>query len=779
MDSFDLTSRSASKISGSLLRFALAGVLLVFAIPARAQANDPAFFPVAVWYGGGKARAPMLEPGARAKKELWRKDVRQIKALGFNTIRTWIDWATGEPREGQYNFENLDVLLELAQEEGMKVFLQVYMDSAPQWLGSKYPDSFFVSSNGAVVKPESSPGYCMDHPGVRRADLGFYHALAEHVRNRPAFLGWDLWSEPHVINWATPTYIPNPEFCFCQNTLRKFRAWLKQKYGTLDALNEEWYRRYENWDQVEPGRMSTILSYTDYIDWKAFIVDKLGEDLHDRYQAVKSAAPQAVATSHAAGVGLFVSPHHWEGQPDDWKMAQQVDYYGTSFYPKHSAFVDRDTEWRGALLDFTRSFGFANNGRGFYIGELQSGFGTIALNVSPTVTPADLRIWAWSALARGAKGVNFYAWYPMSSGYESGGFGMIQLDGTVTERAKEAGAVARVVDRHQELFLQSRPVKAEVAVVYNPLAHFVGGRQRAAAYGGPQGEVSGIERDSLLGIYRALFPSNVPLDYIHIDHLDAEQLRQYKLIYLPYPLMLPSHSTEALKKYVQAGGTLVSEARLGWSNESGKASDRIPGMGLWEVMGCRETDVQTGTNGRTKLRWTSGTLPGLSEGTELNGRWYEETLEPLSKDAHVVARFANGASAAVESRYGAGKTLMLGSYLSAAYQNAASPELQRFFGSLLDWAGVSKPVVVEDGGLEVRLLDSGKDRLAFVFNHSAIARDAVIRLPHAPGMVSAALPRALDLVTEKAVDVKAQPDGLRLEHHMEPLSVWVIALTPR
>ena len=37
------------------------------------------------------------------------------------------------------------------------------------------------------------------------------------------------------------------------------------------------------WDEVEPSRMSTILSYTDYIDWKTFIADKLGEDLRDRY----------------------------------------------------------------------------------------------------------------------------------------------------------------------------------------------------------------------------------------------------------------------------------------------------------------------------------------------------------------------------------------------------------------------------------------------------------------------------------------------------------------
>ena len=142
------------------------------------------------------------------------------------------------------------------------------------------------------------------------------------------------------------------------------------------------------------------------------------------------AAPALIVVSHAAGVGLFASPHWWEGQSDDWAMAGQVDFYGTSFYPKHSALVDRDPAWRAALLDFTRSFAYDEGRRGFWIGELQAGFGTIALNVSPTVTSADLRTWAWSAIARGAKGIAFYAYYPMSTGYESGGFGLVHLDGT-------------------------------------------------------------------------------------------------------------------------------------------------------------------------------------------------------------------------------------------------------------------------------------------------------------------------------------------------------------
>jgi beta-galactosidase GanA len=744
---------------------------LLLLLSSAALAAD--FFPVGVWYGGGKARAPMLEKNPRAKKEIWRKDIRQIKALGFNTVRTWIDWASGEPKEHQYDFENLDVILELAQEEGLKVFVQVYMDSAPRWVGERYPDSLFVSSNGEAVKPESSPGYCIDHPGVRKADLAFYAALAERARRSPAFVGWDLWSEPHVINWANPTYIPNPEFCFCKYTIARFRKWLEKKYGSIGKLNDAWHRQYERWDQVEPGRLSTILSYTDFIDWKTFIADKLGEDLHDRYLAVKRTAPDSIATSHAAAVGLFSSPLHWEGQSDDWTMADQVDYYGTSFYPKHSAFVDRDVYWRAALFDFTRSFGFAGNRRGFYVGELQGGFGTIALNVSPTVTSEDIRIWTWTALSRGAKGVNYYAWYPMSSGYESGGFGLIQLDGTVTERARVAGSIARVVDRNQKLFLAARPPKAQVAIVYNPLVYFVGGRQRATAYGGPQGEVAGIERDSLLGAHRALFPSNVDIDYIHVDHLSPALLAQYKLVILPYPVMLPEKAAPALRQYVSEGGSLVAEARLAWNNERGYASDRIPGMGLWEVMGCREVAIQTAPNGRATLRWLTAGIPGLKGGEELPGRWYEETLEPLSPDAAVVARFASGGAAAVLSRFGKGRTLMLGSYLSGAYQSTPTAELRRFYEGLLEWAGVDKPVRVSRGDVEVRRLEAGGQEMVFVFNHDTKPADAAFEIRERDSAV-----QALDLISGDAARAVREGDSLRFKKRLGARDVWVLRLAP-
>jgi beta-galactosidase len=169
---------------------------------------------------------------------------------------------------------------------------------------------------------------------------------------------------------------------------------------------------------VSAPRFGTILSYTDFIDWKNFIYEKLARDLRLRYEAIRKADPIHVITSHAAVPSIFYSPYVGAGATDDFLMAEQIDYYGTSLYPKHSNPSTHWERWRfQAAVDFSRSANKRNGG--FYVGELQAGKGTYGLNIGNPITPADHRLWIWSAIAKGARAVNIYAYYPMSSGYES------------------------------------------------------------------------------------------------------------------------------------------------------------------------------------------------------------------------------------------------------------------------------------------------------------------------------------------------------------------------
>ncbi len=190
----------------------LAVLMLGMQLGAQSQPPAPPFFPVAVWYAGGIARAPMVSPVDAESPQRWRSDLEQIKALGFNTVRTWVEWSHGEPRRGEYHLEQLDLLLRLAHDVGLKVIVQVYLDSAPEWVGRSYPDGRFVAQSGDVITSQAAPGFCVDHDGVRGAMRGFLAEVARRASASPAFHAYDLWSEPAVMNWAQPAWIPGAQY---------------------------------------------------------------------------------------------------------------------------------------------------------------------------------------------------------------------------------------------------------------------------------------------------------------------------------------------------------------------------------------------------------------------------------------------------------------------------------------------------------------------------------------------------------------------------------------
>jgi len=704
----------------------------------------------------------MLVREPSKEMDSWLRDLKTIKSLGFNHVKTWVDWATVEPDEGEFHLEALEQLLTLADNVGLRVIVQIYSDSAPEWVGGKFPDASFVTDKGLRIGSQAAPGFCLDHDGVRASVVRFIQAVSRAARPHASFYGFDVWSEPHIVNWVW--FNENVEFCFCPHTLAKFRTWLRSRYGTLDALNRAWYRTFDSWEQVEPPRYGTILSYTDFIDWKTFIAQKLEDDLRMKAEAAEDHVnPRSFrVSSHSDVPAVLLSPLSGYGSPDDWWMARAVDHYGTSIYPKHASSM---APWSPVRLmsglDGIRS---AAGERGWWIGELQAGQGATGVRVAGPVTPADVRLWGWAVISRGARSISYYAYYPMSSGYESNGYGLIELDGSLTTRARAAGAFADVVGRNANLFTELRPERSQVAIVYNRLSQMAGGNTV-----GP-GQTA---RSAIVGAYRALYDENIQADFVHADDIAAGKLGGYKAVYFPYPIMISRPVVEGLKTYVRDGGVLICEARPAWNDERGYANPRIPGGGLDEMFGAREEELRSGE----PLAFTiAQDLPPEirpAAGYVVPGSTYLEILTP-HPGTRVLGTAISGEPVAVQREYGKGRALLLGSFVSAAFEQ--DPEKNavagRLIAALVRGAGVTPRVKMDGapGWVESRLMESPRALLLIGINHDAAPHHVAIELP-----ASAPAGEWLNLETGDAIPLAGRAGtGPRFEYDFKPRDVLVL-----
>eukprot|EP01105_Mastigella_eilhardi_P022671 TRINITY_DN5616_c0_g1_i1.p1 TRINITY_DN5616_c0_g1~~TRINITY_DN5616_c0_g1_i1.p1 ORF type:complete len:820 (-),score=161.63 TRINITY_DN5616_c0_g1_i1:77-2482(-) len=733
-------------------------------------------FTLGTWYGGGKYRAPTLCGNVTRERDAWRNDLLNISSLGFNSVKVWVDWASAEPSPGTYNFDALRQILSLIDESNipLKVLIQVYADSAPEWVGSKYPDGEYVGSNDRKIHSQAAPGYCLDHPGVRELVMNFYEQVGLASAQYPSLIyGFDLWSEPHVVNWIWfwDMDATQVEFCYCEHSLARFRSWLQNAYNNdLDALNSAWYRTFSSWDEVQPPRFGTIIAYTDYIDWLfRYTTDKLAEDLAAKAQALREGfGPDRaiVLTSHSASPSIINSPLSDYGTPDDWKMnvalqnlsandSTLTTYYGTSIYPFHAesplggrSEVQRSYMYSGAYSASRRT--------GFFTGELQAGQGATGIQVNVPVTAADHRDWLWSLIAHGAKSIFFFAYYPMNSGYEAGGYGLVNLDSTFTERAVESGKISRIVTQYQSLFAYSQPEPAQVAVLYNPLAYFSGGNTV-----GPGTDIY----HAMLGVYTAWFNvgTTVPVEFIHATDVEGGILLRNlpKLLYLPFPIAMSRACSDAIAAYVAAGGRVVSEARLAWTDEHGNANERIPGSDLDTLFGAQEELLRP-----VLTAGTTGCLPSYSFTFSKSSLWpgitvqsvlFEEVLRANAAGATVLATFdSDQTPAVVEYKQGQGKTLLIGGFPGLSVQQLSDANATAFIQGLLQWANVQplvQTVANVPQGVDIRVLitTNSNGYVVIVINRAKTACvGGLVQL----GPVSvASKPSALELITNTKLTV--------------------------
>jgi len=187
--------------------------------------------------------------------------------------------------------------------------------------------------------------------------------------------------------------------------------------------------------------------------------------------------------------------------------------------------------------------------------------------------------------------------------------------------------------------------------------------------------------------------------------LATDHLQQYKLIVLPYPLMMADDEANTLKHYVEEGGHLLVEARPGWVNEDGHAEGAIPGFGWTEMTGVRETSIDP--QKEVAVKWGQESFTGSS---------FAEHFSVLDARTRVVAEFADGTPAGYEHAYGKGSVILLGTFAGQA--NEAHPvAMHPLGGILMRWAGLTEPKLTAPGLVELREMQSASGQLVFLFNH--------------------------------------------------------------
>jgi beta-galactosidase len=311
----------------------------------------------------------------------------------------------------------------------------------------------------------------------------------------------------------------------------------------------------------------------------------------------------------------------------------------------------------------------------------------------------DVRIWNLVSCAAGAKGLLFCRWRPLLDGPLFGAFGPFAMDGSPTPRSEMAGRVARWANGHPEIW-KSNPVKGDVGLVFIPESELFNYVQ--------QGDTD-FYAQSVRGAYQAFFDSNIQPDFVALDNI-----AEYKIIYLPYPVMLKQETAAKLRTFVEQGGTLVSEGLPGYFGDHGHVGTVQPNYGLDEVFGARESYVEFTPD-------ISNDLMLEVKGSKIYGRFFRQDYELRGGTA--VGHYANGTIAAVEHTFGQGRTLLMGSFPGAGYYHHHAAPTRDLFATL-----VAPRLTIDDKTVQARLHQGSGGNYLWVTNQTRSNRTVKIGL---------------------------------------------------
>ena len=477
-----------------------------------------------IWYGGDYNPEQWPE-------SVWSEDVQLMQVGNVNMATVGVfSWSKLEPREGEFDFDWLDRVLDLLHENGVRVDLATATASPPPWLATKYPEILPVTESGTVLSSGSRQAYCPSSPVYREHAARLARKIAYRYRDHPSLQMW------HINN----EYGCHVSHCYCDVSAAAFRAWLVRKYSVIGDLNATWgtsfwSQQYSSFDEVLPPRAAPYLrNPSQVLDFDRFSSDEVLACYRIEADIVRSIAPGVPVTTNF--MGFFKSA-------DYWQWAREVDVVSDDSYadPADPA----SPAWSSMSRDLMRSLG---GGAPWILMEQA----TSAVNwrrANAPKRPGQMRAWSYQALARGADGILFFQWRQSVVGGEQYHSGMLPHSGTDTRTWREVQALGAELSHLSastgEERLLGQHVDSHVAIVFDWTSWWAleqAGRPTTLTY-----------MDEVFAWHREFTSRGLVVDFAP----PSADLTAYHLVIVPTLLAATDADLDNLHHYAASGGTLL------------------------------------------------------------------------------------------------------------------------------------------------------------------------------------------------------------------------------
>lgn len=628
---------------------------------------------------------PYLAHGGDYNPDQWRdrpdilqEDIRLMKLAGCNLMSVGIfAWAALEPREGEYDFDWLEEVLDNLHAAGIGVFLATPSGARPAWMDAKYPEVMRVNRSGQRNLHGGRHNHCMTSPVYRAFVTRMNLALASRFGSHPAVKGW------HISNEYSGE-------CHCEYCQEAFRSYLKQRYGTLDQLNHAWWtafwsKTYTDWSQLHspmPHGETSIHGLN--LAWKRFVTYQTADFMRMEAVHIRRLTPELPITANLMDI--------FDGL-DYFALAREMDFASFDNYPRWG-YDDSQASLRAAFnYDWMRSL----KQRPFALMESTPSQVNWA-EVCKLKKPGMHVLSSLQAVAHGADTVQYFQWRKSRGASEK--FHGAVVDHVGHEHTRVFGDVQAVGELLQKLQgTQGTMVKAQAALIYD-----TENRWALEDAQGPRREKHYLE--TVLEHYRALKALGLDVDVID----ESCDFSQYKLIAAPMLYMLRPGCAERLTQFVRGGGTLVCTCLTGRVDEDDLVFlGGFPGplrdvLGIW----IEETDAL---------------YDDEQNGISLNGQTYacRDMCDLIhAEGAQVLGSYASdfyaGEPCVTVNSYGKGK----------AYYIASRPDvalLEGLYDELSAQAGVYRPIANLPRDVQVTC----RGKRLFVLNFSG--KEVAVTLP--------------------------------------------------